>query len=196
MHRIRHPSKRSSHLSLWLGLVAALAVVVGFLNYSSMLADKKKSGSYNYLKQVPSDSVLRGRLKDEQYRVTRQGATETAFRNQYWNNTRPGIYVDVITNDPLFSSLDKFDGGTGRPTFSKPIAPHAVFEQSDNSDGMNRVEVRAKLSNSHLGHLFSDPTSPTGERYAINSAALRFVSTDKMQAEGYAGYLSSFEKKE
>ncbi|HXY60696.1 MAG TPA: peptide-methionine (R)-S-oxide reductase MsrB, partial [Chthoniobacterales bacterium] len=161
MHRIRHPSKRSSHLSLWLGLVAALAVVVGFLNYSSMLADKKKSGSYNYLKQVPSDSVLRGRLKDEQYRVTRQGATETAFRNQYWNNTRPGIYVDVITNDPLFSSLDKYDGGTGRPTFSKPIAPHAVFEQSDNSDGMNRVEVRAKLSNSHLGHLFPDPSSPT-----------------------------------
>src|SRR5215469_14044450 len=101
MHRIRHPSKRSSHLSLWLGLVAALAVMVGFLHYSSMLADKKKSGSYNYLKQVPSDSVLRGRLKDEQYRVTRQGATETAFRNQYWNNTRPGIYVDVITNDPL-----------------------------------------------------------------------------------------------
>jgi methionine-R-sulfoxide reductase len=196
MHRIRHPSKRSSHLSLWLGLVAALAVMVGFLNYSSMLADRKKSGSYNYLKQVPSDSVLRGRLKDEQYRVTRQGATETAFRNQYWNNTRPGIYVDVITNDPLFSSVDKYDGGTGRPTFSKPIAPQAVFEQSDNSDGMNRVEVRAKLSNSHLGHLFPDPTSPTGERYAINSAALRFVSTDKMQAEGYAGYLSSFEKKE
>jgi len=161
-----------------------------------MLADKKKSGSYNYLKQVPSDSVLRGRLKDEQYRVTRQGATETAFRNQYWNNTRPGIYVDVITNDPLFSSLDKYDGGTGRPTFSKPIAPHAVFEQSDNSEGMNRVEVRAKLSNSHLGHLFPDPTSPTGERYAINSAALRFVSTDKMQDEGYTEYLSSFEKKE
>ena len=196
MHRIRHPSKRSSHLSLWLGLVAAVAVMVGFLHYSSMLADKKKSGSYNYLKQVPSDSVLRGRLKDEQYRVTRQGATETAFRNQYWNNTRPGIYVDVITNDPLFSSLDKYDGGTGRPTFSKPIAPHAVFEQSDNSEGMNRVEVRAKLSNSHLGHLFPDPTSPTGERYAINSAALRFVATDKMQDEGYAEYLSSFEKKE
>ena len=196
MHRIRHPSKRSSHLSLWLGLVAAVAVMVGFLHYSSMLADKKKSGSYNYLKQVPSDSVLRGRLKDEQYRVTRQGATETAFRNQYWNNTRPGIYVDVITNDPLFSSLDKYDGGTGRPTFSKPIAPHAVFEQSDNSEGMNRVEVRAKLSNSHLGHLFPDPTSPTGERYAINSAALRFVATDKMQDEGYTEYLSSFEKKE
>ena len=196
MHRIRHPSKRSSHLTLWFGLVAAIAVMVGFLHYSSMLADKKKSGSYNYLKQVPSDSVLRGRLKDEQYRVTRQGATETAFRNQYWNNTRPGIYVDVITNDPLFSSLDKYDGGTGRPTFSKPIAPHAVFEQSDNSEGMNRVEVRAKLSNSHLGHLFPDPTSPTGERYAINSAALRFVATDKMQDEGYAEYLSSFEKKE
>jgi methionine-R-sulfoxide reductase len=196
MHRIRHPSKRSSHLTLWFGLVAAIAVMAGFLNYSSILADKKKSGNYNYLKQVPSDSVLRGRLKDDQYRVTRQGATETAFRNQYWNNTRPGIYVDVITNDPLFSSLDKYDGGTGRPTFSKPITPHVVFEQSDNSEGMNRVEVRAKLSNSHLGHLFPDPNSPTGQRYAINSAALRFVSTDKMQDEGYTEYLSSFEKKE
>jgi methionine-R-sulfoxide reductase len=195
MHRIRHPSKRSSHLSLWLGLVAAIAVMAGFLHYSSILAEKKKSGTYNYLKPVPSDSVLRGRLKDEQYRVTRQGATETGFRNEYWNNTRPGIYVDVITNDPLFSSLDKYDGGTGRPTFSQPISPDAVFEQADNSQGMNRVEVRAKLSNSHLGHVFQDSTSPTGERYAINSAALRFVSTNKMGDEGYGEYLFPFEKK-
>ena len=194
MHRIHH--KRSSTLTLWLGLVAAIAVMAGFLQYSSILAEKKKRGNYNYLKPVPSESVLHARLNDEQYRVTRQGATETAFRNAYWNNDKPGIYVDVITNDPLFSSRDKFDSGTGRPTFAKPISPDAVFEQSDNSQGMNRVEVRAKLSKSHLGHLFQDTSSATGERYAINSAAVRFIPTDKMEDEGYAEYLGPFEKKE
>lgn len=194
MPRIHH--KPSSALTLWLGLVAAIAVMAGFLHYSSILAEKKKRGDYNYLKPVPSESVLHAQLKDEQYRVTREGATETAFRNAYWNNDHPGIYVDIITNDPLFSSLDKFDGGTGRPTFTKPISPDAVFAQPDNSQSMNRVEVRAKLSNSHLGHIFQDPTSPTGERYAINSAALRFISTDKMEDEGYAEYLTAFEKKE
>jgi methionine-R-sulfoxide reductase len=196
MHRIDHPSRRSAHLSLWLGLVAAIAVMAGFLHYSSLLAEKKKTGNYNYLKPVPSESVLKSTLKEEQYRVTRQGATETAFRNEYWNNNKPGIYVDVITNDPLFSSLDKIDAGTGRPTFTKPISPDSVYEQPDNSNGMNRTEVRAKLSGSHLGHVFQEPTSPTGVRYAVNSAALRFVGVDKMSDEGYAEYLTPFEKKE
>jgi methionine-R-sulfoxide reductase len=196
MHRIRHPSKRSSHLTLWLGLAAAVVVMAGFLHYSSVQAEKKKTGNYNYLKSVPSDSMLRAQVKEEQYRVTRQNATETAFRNEYWNNDKPGIYVDVITNDPLFSSLDKIDAGTGRPTFTKPISPDCVYEQPDNSNGMDRTEVRAKLSNSHLGHLFKEPTSPTGERYAMNSAALRFIPTDKMEDEGYSEYLAPFEKKE
>ena len=194
MDRIQH--KRSSQLTLWLGLLAALAVMAGFLHYSSILAEKKKAGDYNYLKTVPSDSVLHGKLQDEEYRVTRLGETETAFRNKYWNNTKPGIYVDIITHDPLFSSLDQFDSGTGRPTFTKPISPDSVFEQPDNSHDMQRVEVRAKLSNSHLGHVFKDATSPTGERYAINSAALRFVTTDQMEDEGYGAYLTPFEKKE
>jgi len=194
MHRIRH--KRSSQLTLWLGLAAAVVVMAGFLHYSSSLAEKKKSGNYNYLKSVPSDSVLRAQLKEEEYRVTRLGETETAIRNKYWNNTKPGIYVDVITNDPLFSSLDKFDSGTGRPTFTKPITPDSVFEQPDNSHDMQRTEVRAKLSNSHLGHVFQDATSPTGQRYAINSGALRFVSVDQMEDDGYSAYLTPFEKKE
>jgi len=194
MDRIQH--KRSSQLTLWLGLLAALAVMAGFLHYSSILAEKKKTGDYNYLKTVPSDSILHGQLQDEEYRVTRLGETETAFRNKYWNNTKPGIYIDIITNDPLFSSLDQFDSGTGRPTFTKPISPDSVFEQPDNSHDMQRVEVRAKLSNSHLGHVFKDATSPTGERYAINSAALRFVPTDQMEDEGYGAYLTPFEKKE
>src|SRR5205807_9073795 len=140
-------------------------------------AEKKKTGKYNYLKSVPIDSMLRAQLKEEQYLVMRQNATETAFRNEYWNNDKPGIYVDVITNDPLFSSLDKIDAGTGRPTFTKPITPDSVFQQADSSHDMQRTEVRSKLSNSHLGHVFKDPTSPTGERYAVNSAALRFVAT-------------------
>ena len=170
--------------------------MAGFLQYSSILAEKKKSGTYNYLKSVPSDSALRGQLKDEEYRVTRLNETETAFRNKYWNNTKPGIYVDVITNDPLFSSLDKFDSGTGRPTFTKPITPDSVFEQPDNSHDMQRTEVRAKLSNSHVGHVFPDATSPTGRRYAISSAALRFVSVEEMEDEGYGAYLAPLEKKE
>jgi methionine-R-sulfoxide reductase len=196
MHRIHHHSRRSSYLTLCFGLAAAVAVMVGFLHYSSVQAEKKKSGDYNYLKTVPSDSALHATLKDEQYRVTRQGATETAFRNAYWNNVKPGIYVDVITNDPLFSSVDKIDAGTGRPTFTKPVSPASVYEQPDNSNGMNRTEVRAKLSNSYLGHIFPEPTSSTGVRYAVNSAALRFVPLDKMENEGYAEYLFPFEKKE
>ena len=196
MHRIRHPSKRSSHLTFWLGLVAAVAVMGDFLHYSSIQAEKKKAGIYNYLKQVPSDSALRGQLTEDQYRVTRQNATETAFRNEYWNNDRPGIYVDVITGDPLFSSLDKFDAGTGRPTFTKPISPDCVFQQNDNSYAMDRIEVRAKLSNSHLGHLFKDPTPPTGERYAVKSGALRYIPVGKMETEGYTEYHQPFEKKE
>jgi len=196
VHRIRHPSKRSSHLTLWLGLLAAAAVMAGFLHYSSIQAEKKKAGNYNYLKSVPSESVLKSKLTEDQYRVARQNGTETAFRNEYWDNNRPGIYVDVITNDPLFSSLDKFDGGTGRPTFTKPISPDSVFQQADSSNNMQRIELRAKLSNSHLGHLFKDPTSPTGERYAVNSAAMRFVPMEKMEAEGYTEYLHPFEKKE
>jgi peptide methionine sulfoxide reductase msrA/msrB len=195
MHRIRHPSKRSSHLTLWLGLVAAIVVLAGFLHYSSILAEKKRAGNYNYLKPVPSESMLHARLKDEQYRVTREGATETAFRNEYWNTYRPGLYVDVITNDPLFSSLDKYDSGTGRPTFTKPISPDATFQQPDNSQGMNRTEVRAKLSNSHLGHVFQDATSPSGVRYAINSAALRFVPLEQMEDQGYSEYLAPLKKK-
>jgi methionine-R-sulfoxide reductase len=196
MHRIHHPSKRSSHLTLWLGLLAAAAVMAGFLHYSSIQAEKKKAGNYNYLQAVPSDSVLKSKLSEDQYRVMRQNGTETAFRNEYWDNNRPGIYVDIITNDPLFSSLDKIDAGTGRPTFTKPISPDSVFQQADGSHDMQRMEVRAKLSNSHLGHVFKDATSATGERYAVNSAALRFVPTDKMEPEGYTEYLHPFEKKE
>src|SRR5207253_6107821 len=139
MHRIHHPSKRSSHLTLWLGLLAAIGVIAGFIHYSSIQAGKKKAGNYNYLKTVPSDSVLKSKLTEDQYRVARQNGTETAFRNEYWDNNRPGIYVDVITNDPLFSSLDNFDGETGRATFTNPISLDSAFHQSDSSNNIQRI---------------------------------------------------------
>ena len=192
MQRIHHPPKHSSHLTLWLGLLAATAVVAAVVFYGNRQAEQKKAGAFNYLKPVPSDSVLRSTLKADQYHVARENGTETAFSNEYWDNQRAGIYVDVITRDPLFSSTDKFDAGTGRPTFTKPISPDRVFEQSDTTFGMQRTEIRATKSNSHLGHIFADPTSPTGRRYGVNSAAFQFIPLEKMEVEGYGKFLSLF----
>jgi len=107
--------------------------------------------------------------------VVRENGTETAFQNEFWENDRAGIYVDIITGEPLFSSVDKFDGGTGRPSFTKPISNDLVVEKEDNSNGMQRIDLRAKRSDAHLGHLFPDPTSPTGKRFAVESGALRFI---------------------
>src|SRR2546423_6775988 len=191
MNSTRITSDDTSRVSLSIGLGVA-ALLVGGAIYFALAAHAvtKETTGFEPNRPVPSDAILRSRLKPDQYRITRENGIETAFQNEYWNNLRPGIYVDVITGEPLFCSLDKFDGGTGRPTFSKPISKDSIVEKDDNSHDMHRIEQRAKRSDAHLGHLVVDSTSPTGQRYAVNSAALRFIPTDDMQHAGYAAFLS------
>ena len=143
-----------------------------------------------------TEAELRKKLSDNQYRVMRECGTEPPFNNAYWNNHAPGIYVDPISGEPLFSSTDKFDSGSGWPSFTKPIAKENVKEKSDSTHGMERTEVRSSKSDSHLGHVFDDgPRDKGGLRYCINSASLRFIPVEKLKEEGYGEYLVLFEKK-
>ena len=145
--------------------------------------------------QKPAAESIRDKLTAEQYRVTQESGTERAFTGEFWNQFEKGIYVDIVTGEPLFSSTDKFESGCGWPAFTKPIEEPAVVELEDNSFGMRRTEVRSRAGDSHLGHVFTgDPESPNGVRYCINSAALRFVPYEKMEAEGYGYLLYLFEE--
>jgi methionine-R-sulfoxide reductase len=190
MNGSRITSEEKSTLSTYIGVGIAVMLTAGAVHFFFLAQkEKRETTGFDPNRPVPSDAVLQHRLKAEEYFVVRKGGTQTPFQNEFWNNERTGIYVDVITGEPLFTSLDKFDSGLGMPSFSKPITKDLLVENLDTSEGMQRTEVRAKRSNAHLGHLFPDPKSPTGQRYSVNSAAFHFIPIEKMKGEGYGTYL-------
>ena len=192
----RITSEERSTLSTYIGLGVVTVLAAGAVYFFLVShQEKKEVTGFDPNRPVPNDVTLRRRLKPEQYSVVRENKDQTAFQNEFWDNERVGIYVDVITGEPLFTSLDKFDGGTGRPTFTKPISKDLLVEKADTSRDMQRTEVRAKRSDAHLGYFFADPTSPTGQRYAVNSGAFRFIPIERMKDEGYEAFLPLVEKK-
>jgi len=192
----RITSEEKTTISMYVGLgIAVVLIAVGLYFFFLAQKEKKETTTFDPNRPVPSDAVLKQRLKAEEYFVVRQGGTQTPFQNDFWNNDRTGIYVDVITNEPLFTSLDKYDAQIGMPSFSKPISKDLLVEKPDTSGDMQRTEVRAKRSNAHLGHVFPDPKSPSGQCYAMNSAAFHFIPIEQMKDRGYEAYLPLLEKK-
>jgi methionine-R-sulfoxide reductase len=183
------------------GITAAALLVTGIfgLVHNAGRAQQTDYSTYQPTNmsdfKKPSADELKKKLTPEQFAVTQQSATEPAFRNEFWDNHKPGIYVDIVSGKPLFSSLDKFDSGCGWPSFTAPLNQTDVVEHTDNSYGMSRTEVRSALADSHLGHVFPDgPADKGGLRYCINSASLKFIPVEEMEKAGYGQYLPPFVK--
>lgn len=192
----RITSEEKSAISTYVGAgIAVLLAVIGIYFFFLTQKIKKETTTFDPNRPVPTDAVLKSRLKAEEYDVVRGNGSQTPFQNEFWNNEKVGVYVDVITGEPLFSSVDKFDGKVGLPTFTKPISYDALVEVPDNTNDMQRVQVRAKRSNARLGHVFGDPNSPTKRRYVLYSAAFHFVPLEQMKDRGYEKYIPFVEKK-
>ncbi|MBA3762788.1 MAG: peptide-methionine (R)-S-oxide reductase MsrB [Chthoniobacterales bacterium] len=192
----RITSEEKSTVSTYIGLIVVTALAAGVIYFFFLeRKETKEFVGFDPNRPVPSDVVLKRRLTAEQYRIVREGGTQMPFQNEFWDNDRLGVYVDIITGEPLFTSVDKYDAGLGMPTFSKPISKDLLVESLDTSHDMQRTEVRAKRSNAHLGHVFPDPASPSGQRYTLNSAAFRLIPIERIKQEHYEAFLPLLEKK-
>jgi peptide methionine sulfoxide reductase msrA/msrB len=193
--RISNEEKES--LSTYLGVGVLVVLALAGIFYFFFIGEKevRQVTGFDPNRPIPTDEVLRRRLSAETFGVVREARTEMAFQNKYWDEVRPGIYVDVITGEPLFSSVDKYDPGFGMTSFTKPVSNDLLVESVDTRFDMQRTQLQSKRSKAYLGHRFDDPNSPTGQRYSINSAAVRFIPLERMKAEGYDAYLALVEKK-